>query len=74
MLVIDPDTCIDCGLCQPECPVEAILPDTAPQMEKWVAFNRTYAKRWPKITQKREPPADADAWAAVRDKLHAFEA
>jgi len=73
MLVIDPDVCIDCGVCQPECPVDAIVPDTAPESEKWVAFNRTYAQKWPVIKEKGTPPLDADAWAAVTDKMGAFQ-
>ena len=59
MLVIHPDECIDCGVCEPECPVEAIKPDTEPGLEKWLKLNAEYAKIWPNITIKREPPADA---------------
>jgi ferredoxin len=44
MLVIHPDECIDCGVCEPECPADAIRPDTEPDMEKWVEFNRKYAQ------------------------------
>ena len=58
MLVIHPDECIDCGVCEPECPVEAIKPDTEPNLEKWLGINAEYAKTWPNITVKREPPAD----------------
>jgi NAD-dependent dihydropyrimidine dehydrogenase PreA subunit len=36
MLVIHPDECIDCGVCEPECPVDAIKPDTEPGLEKWL--------------------------------------
>ena len=36
MLVINPDECIDCGVCEPECPAEAIMPDTEPEAEKWL--------------------------------------
>ena len=43
MLVIHPDECIDCGVCEPECPADAIRPDTEPDMEKWVEFNRKYS-------------------------------
>ena len=49
MLVIHPDECIDCGVCEPECPVEAIKPDTEPGLEKW-----------PNITAKKPSPPDAD--------------
>ena len=44
MLVIHPDECIDCGVCEPECPVDAIRPDTEPEMEQWVEFNRKYSE------------------------------
>jgi Fe-S-cluster-containing hydrogenase component 2 len=59
MLVIHPDECIDCGVCEPECPVDAIKPDTEPGLEKWLSINTEYAKLWPNITLKKEPPADA---------------
>ena len=55
MLVIHPDECIDCGVCEPECPADAIRPDTEPDMETWVEFNRKYAELWPVITRKKEP-------------------
>ena len=43
MLVIHPDECIDCGVCEPECPVEAILSDTEDGIEKWAEINRKYS-------------------------------
>ena len=52
MLVIHPDECIDCGVCEPECPADAIKPDTEPGLEKWLEVNAEYAKAWPNITQK----------------------
>jgi ferredoxin len=54
-LVIHPDECIDCGVCEPECPVDAILPDTEPEGEKWVEFNRKYSELWPVIISKKDP-------------------
>ena len=60
MLVIHPDECIDCGVCEPECPPEAILPDTESEAEKWLKMNRQYSEEWPNITRKLEAPADAD--------------
>ena len=60
MLVIHPDECIDCGVCEPECPADAIRPDTEPDMEKWVEFNRKYSELWPVITQKKDPMPDAE--------------
>ena len=56
MLVIHPDECIDCGVCEPECPVEAIMPDSEPAAEKWLELNRQYAATWPNITRKGEAP------------------
>jgi len=53
MLVIHPDECIDCGVCEPECPADAIRPDTEPDMEKWVDFNRKYSEAWPVILLKK---------------------
>ena len=65
MLVIHPDECIDCGVCEPECPVEAIKPDTEPGLEKWLSINAEYSKTWPNITAKKEPPADHKEWEGV---------
>ncbi len=58
-LVIHPDECIDCGVCEPECPAEAILPDTEPNMEKWIELNAKYAEIWPNITEHRDPMESA---------------
>ncbi len=68
MLVIDPDICIDCGVCELECPVDAILPDTKDEAAPWLELNNEYSKRWPNITRKKDPPPDADAWAKVQHK------
>ena len=58
-LAINPDECIDCGVCEPECPVDAIKPDTEDDADgKWLQINTVYAKFWPNITVKGEPPAD----------------
>lgn len=59
-LVIHPDECIDCGVCEPECPADAIQPDTDPDAAEWVAFNRKYSEQWPNITIKRDPLPDAE--------------
>nr|MDP2190697.1 ferredoxin family protein [Rhodoferax sp.] len=69
-LVIDPDVCIDCGVCIPECPVEAIVEEkdlSAGQLE-YLALNTELAAKWPLITQSREPLPDADNWANQQDK------
>jgi ferredoxin len=72
MLVIHPDECIDCGVCEPECPVDAIKPNTEPGLEKWLGVNAEYAKVWPNITLKKQPPADAKEWETVSDKAQYF--
>lgn len=69
MLVIRPDECIDCGVCEPECPVDAIEPETNPGLEKWLRVNAEYANAWPNITVKREPAADAKQWEGVKGKF-----
>jgi ferredoxin len=68
MLVINPDECIDCGVCEPECPAEAIIPDTNKAAEKWAALNRDYSAKWPNTTHKKEPAPDADAFKGMADK------
>ena len=56
MLVIKPDECIDCGVCETECPIGAIEPDTNDGTEKWVELNTKYSEIWPNITEKKESP------------------
>jgi ferredoxin len=72
MLVIHPDECIDCGVCEPECPAEAIISDTNNEAEKWLEMNRTYAEQWPNITRKKPAPADADEYKGVAGKFEKF--
>ena len=69
-LVINPDECIDCGVCEPECPVEAIHSDTTEHGAKWVDFNWKYANEhgWPVITEKNKPPIDAKDWENIENK------
>jgi ferredoxin len=70
MLVIHPDECIDCGVCVPECPAEAISPDSdIPSDSHWLGLNRKYAGLWPNIVAKGTPPPDADVWNGVPDKF-----
>src|SRR5262245_45620648 len=57
MLVIHPDECIDCGVCEPECPPKAIVPDSDSQADKWLKLNTEYSANWPNITRKAPPPA-----------------
>src|SRR3546814_20918869 len=72
MLVIHPDECIDCGVCEPECPPEAILPDTETEAEKWLELNREYSEQWPNITRKIDPMPEADAMQPEKGKLDRF--
>ena len=72
MLVIHPDECIDCGVCEPECPPEAILPDTDPEADAWLELNRVYSETWPNITRKGEPPPDADDYRGMGGKYDKF--
>ncbi|MBM7067182.1 ferredoxin FdxA [Actibacterium sp. 188UL27-1] len=71
MLVIHPDECIDCGVCEPECPADAIRPDTEAKMDCWVAFNHKYAELWPVIVEAKEPLPTADKMDGVPRKLDA---
>jgi ferredoxin len=75
MLVIDPDECIDCTLCVPECPVEAIFAeDDVPDVQReFIAKNRELAAKWKPIIERKPAPADADAWTKVKEKKHLLE-
>jgi ferredoxin len=73
MLVIHPDECIDCGVCEPECPVDAIKPDTEPGLEQFLSLNAEYAKIWPNITAKKDAPPDAKEWEGKPDKIKDFD-
>jgi ferredoxin len=74
-LVIDPDECIDCTLCEPECPVEAILSedDLTDDQRQYLDLNAELAREWPVITEKKDAPEDADDWQGVPDKLQQLE-
>ena len=75
MLVIDPDECIDCAVCIPECPVEAIVAeeDVPAAQQQFVALNAEKAKDWPAITRTKEPLPDAEEWKDRPDKLAELE-
>ncbi|MGQ0594187.1 MAG: ferredoxin FdxA [Gammaproteobacteria bacterium] len=75
MLVIDPDECIDCTLCEPECPVDAILSedDLSEAQRHYLDLNAELAKLWPVLNERKPPPADADEWKDVKDKLTHLE-
>ena len=74
-LVIDPDECIDCTLCEPECPVNAIYPeeDVPGGQEKFIALNAELAKEWPVLATRKDPPPDAAEWDGKPDKLLLLE-
>lgn len=72
MLVINPSECIDCGVCEPECPAEAILPDTEDGLEKWLEVNTKYSELWPNITVAKDAPADADEYKGKEGKMEFF--
>jgi ferredoxin len=74
-LVIDPDECIDCTLCEPECPVEAIFSEEElpAGQEQFTALNAELAKQWPVISERGVPPADAKEWEGKPDKLRLLE-
>ena len=72
-LVINPDECIDCGVCVPECPADAIVMDTDPEGEKFAELNRTYSDgRWPNITQKKPALPDAETYKNQENKISLF--
>lgn len=73
MLVINPDECIDCGVCEPECPADAIRPDTAHGAAAWVETNREYSQIWPNITERMDPLPDAEKWDGVEGKWEHFD-
>ena len=68
MLVIHQSDCIDCGICEPECPVDAIVPDSHPSAGPWLEINRQYAVIWPHIPRSRPAPPDADRFKDVKSK------
>jgi len=75
MLVIDPEECIDCTLCVPECPVEAIFADDElpDDQQEYLRLNEELSQDWPVITEMKDPPADADDWREIKDKFQYLE-
>ena len=74
-LVIDPDECIDCTLCVPECPVNAIFAedDLPDDQKQFTEINADLAKKWPVLTEKKPEPPDAAEWENKPDKLKYLE-
>lgn len=71
MLVIEPDECIDCAVCIPECPVEAIVAeeDVPADQQHMIALNAELTKVWPTISRMESALPDADEWAKKTNKL-----
>ncbi len=74
-LVIDPDECIDCALCEPECPAEAIVSedDVPPGQEQFLELNAELAAQWPVISERKDPLEDAEEWNGQEGKLQHLE-
>lgn len=74
-LAINPDECIDCTLCEPECPINAIYPedDVPAGQEHFTALNAELCESWPVITERKDAPADAAEWENKPDKLPLLE-
>ena len=71
MLVINPDECIDCGVCEPECPIDAIVADSNENLEdkeKWLLLNKKFSALWPNITKRKDPMLDHEKFKSVKDK------
>ena len=70
-LTIDPDECIDCAVCIPECPANAIFAeeDVPSDQLAFIKLNADLAKQWPSITKRKAALPDADEWKDVKDKL-----
>ena len=75
MLAINPDECIDCGVCVPECPIDAILDESelTEEQKPMLEVNEKYSQIWPQITEQKAPPEDAEEWAGVDNKLQYLE-
>lgn len=71
MLVINPDECIDCGVCEPECPVGAIKPET-PDLIEWIEINKSISESSPVITKIKKPLPDADLFKDEKDKYKKY--
>ena len=72
MLVINPDECIDCGVCEPECPAEAIIPDSDAAAEQWSPLNEEFSAKWPNIVRKGTPPEDGEQFQNESDKFKKY--
>lgn len=71
-LVIHPDECIDCGVCEPECPIEAIVTDSTSKGREFLEMNQKYAALWPNITRKKPPLPEAEKFKSVKNKFKSW--
>ena len=71
-IVIHPDECIDCGVCEPECPVDAIQADTDPGADEWLEYNRQMSEIWPNITMKIDPLPDYKKYTDEEGKFQKY--
>ena len=72
MLVIKPDECIDCGVCEPERPIDAIVPGTKSGNEQWLELNKKYSEVWPNIVEKKDPPKDSEKFKNEKNKFEKY--
>ena len=74
-VVIDPDICIDCAICEPECPVDAIFSeDELPDDQiPFIEINAELSEVWPNITEEKDQLPEADEYASIKEKIHLLE-
>jgi len=70
MLVIDNDVCIDCSLCVPQCPIDAIfdIKDLPQDQEYWVEKNASLSLAWPVLTEEKAALPDWEEWDGKEGK------
>lgn len=77
MLVISPDECIDCGVCVPECPEEAIISDNDDSLKEssvdWLQYNTEKSLIWPNITESKDPYPEYEKYQIMEDRIKFLE-
>ncbi|MFP3038908.1 MAG: ferredoxin FdxA [Candidatus Hodgkinia cicadicola] len=71
-LVINPEECIECGICEPECPAGAIKHSSEPHLEEWIKLNAKYSKIWPNISKRKSPLPKADEFNGIKNKFDKY--
>lgn len=71
MIVINPEECIDCGVCEPECPVDAIKPESS-KLIKWLEINKKYSDIWPNITEQKQALKNAEDFEGEEGKYEKY--